>query len=132
MNEWLTVTTSSSAPTPSACKARCSAVVQLDTAQACGAPTDRANSSSKAATSGPCVTQPDRIARRAAAASSSPNVGLAMTSMMELSSNLALHLDRPGPRNEPAQTFQERHLGHETQIFAGSARVGQAPRHRVD
>ena len=34
-----------------------SAVVALETAQACGAPTNAANSRSKAATSGPCVTQ---------------------------------------------------------------------------
>ena len=39
MNEWLTVMTSSPGPTPSASSARCSAVVQFDTAQACGAPT---------------------------------------------------------------------------------------------
>ena len=67
--EWLTVTTSSPGPTPTARSARWSAVVQLDTAQACAVPTAGANSSSKAATSGPCVTQPDRIARRAASAS---------------------------------------------------------------
>src|SRR5678816_4847117 len=62
MNEWLTVTTSSPGPTPTASSARCSAVVQLDTAQACGAPTAAANSRSNAATSGPCVTHPDKIA----------------------------------------------------------------------
>src|SRR6187402_641582 len=77
MNEWLTVTTSSPGPTPRATSARCSAVVQLDTAQACGAPTAAANSRSKAATSGPCVTQPERIARRAASASRSSSQGRA-------------------------------------------------------
>ena len=69
--EWLTVTTSSPGSTPNASSARCSAVVQLDTAQAWAAPTAAANSCSKAATSGPCVTQPERIARRAASASRS-------------------------------------------------------------
>src|SRR6478735_1664469 len=77
MNEWLTVMTSSPALTPTAFRARCSAVVQLETAQACAAPTKAANSLSKAATSGPCVTHPDRITRRAASASSSPRTGLA-------------------------------------------------------
>jgi hypothetical protein len=39
MNEWLTVITSCPAPTPTPISARCSAVVQLDVAQACWAPT---------------------------------------------------------------------------------------------
>jgi hypothetical protein len=77
MNEWLTVTTSSPGAIPSAVSARWSAVVQLDTAHACGAATAWANSRSNAATSGPCVTQPDRMARRAASASSSPSHGRA-------------------------------------------------------
>src|SRR4051812_6648312 len=71
INEWLTVTTSSPGLTPAASKARCNAVVQLVTAQACGEPTNSANSRSNAATSGPCVTQPERITRRAASASRS-------------------------------------------------------------
>src|SRR5690349_21756143 len=77
MNEWLTVMTSSPAPTPTARSARCSAVVQLETAQAYGAPTATANSRSNAATSGPCVTHPDKIARRAASASRSSSQGRA-------------------------------------------------------
>ena len=60
MNEWLAVITSSPGPTPTASSARCSAVVQLLTAQAWSAPTKAANSCSKAATSGPCVTQPEQ------------------------------------------------------------------------
>src|SRR5258706_16216685 len=71
MYEWLTVITSSPGPISTAIRARWSALVQLDTAHACDAPTDAANSRSKAATSGPCVTQPDRIARDAASASRS-------------------------------------------------------------
>src|SRR5688572_7180387 len=71
MNEWLTVTTSSPGPTPDAASARCSAVVQLDTAHAWVAPTAVANSRSNAATSGPCVIQPERMDRRAASASRS-------------------------------------------------------------
>src|SRR5262245_63501068 len=77
MKEWLTVTTSSEGPTPSAVSATWSAVVQLETAQAYGAPTASANSRSKAATSGPCVTHPERIARRAASASRSSSQGRA-------------------------------------------------------
>jgi hypothetical protein len=43
---------------PAARSARCSAVVQLLTAQACGAPTKAANSCSKAATSVPASASP--------------------------------------------------------------------------
>ena len=64
MKEWLTVMTSSPGLTPTASSARCSAVVQFETAQACGAPTNAANSRSNAATSGPCVIQPERMTRR--------------------------------------------------------------------
>src|SRR6185312_17553269 len=77
MNEWLTVITASPAPTTTASSARCSAVVQLETAHAYGAPTATANSRSKAATSGPCVTHPDKMARRAASASRSSSQGRA-------------------------------------------------------
>src|SRR5205814_5426194 len=78
MNEWLTVMTSSPGPTPSAASATCRAVVQLDTAQAYEVRTASANSRSNAATSGPCVTHPERMARRAASASCSPIHGRAM------------------------------------------------------
>src|SRR5262249_789460 len=77
MKEWLTVMTSSPGFTPAASNAKCNADVQLETAVAWGAPTYSANSRSNAATSGPWVTQPDRIGRRAARASASPIVGLA-------------------------------------------------------
>src|SRR3954469_3838609 len=65
-------TTSSPGPTPSRCSARCSAVVQLDTATASVVPSRRAKSSSKARTRGPWATQPEVTASAAAAASSSP------------------------------------------------------------
>ena len=39
MKEWLTVNTSSPGPTPTPLRARCRAAVQLETAQACAAPT---------------------------------------------------------------------------------------------
>ncbi len=81
MYEWLTVTTSSPSFTPATLNARWRAVVQLETAQACGASTYSANSRSKAATSGPCVIQPLRMTRRAASASASPMRGLAIAIM---------------------------------------------------
>src|SRR5207302_1710452 len=74
--------------TPTASNARCSAVVQLATAQACGAPTRAANSRSNAATSGPCVTQPLRITRRAASASASSITGFMIGMMVEFMSEL--------------------------------------------
>src|SRR6266853_3611091 len=63
---------------PRVSHARCRAVVQFATAQACLAPTYSANSLSNAATSGPWVTQPERIGRPAAWASSAPRHGLAI------------------------------------------------------
>src|SRR6185503_16766289 len=112
---WVTVTTSSSAPTPTPRRARWSAVVQLDTAQACGVPTAAANSSSKAATSGPCVTQPDRIARRAASASASPSSGRAIG----ISGSAPLGNDRlpcpTPPGDEVAQPLLEADPGLEAE-----------------
>src|ERR1043166_347424 len=86
IKEWLTVITSSPCLTPTAKRARCKAVVQLEAAHAYFAPTKAANSSSNAATSGPWVTQPERIARLAASASCSPIHGLAI-GMKRLLSN---------------------------------------------
>src|SRR5215475_1946138 len=70
--------TSSPALTSMASRARYNAAVQLDTAQAYLAPTQFPNSFSKAATSGPCVTHPDKMARRAASASASSSHGRAI------------------------------------------------------
>src|SRR3954468_7397557 len=78
INEWLAVMTSSPGEIFNAVKARCKAVVQLDTAHAKGALTSAANSRSKAATCGPCETQPDSTASRAASASSSSSTGIAI------------------------------------------------------
>ena len=75
MNEWLTVITSPPGFTPTASSARCSATVQLETAQAYSASTSAANSFSKPATWGPCDSQPERIAACAASASSRPTKG---------------------------------------------------------
>ena len=111
MNEWLTVMTSSPAPTPTASSARCSAVVQLETAHACGAPTYSANSRSNAATSGPCVTQPDRITRRTASTSRSSRIGFAIGNLLHrLLARLhpvlalALMLDGEAPPAHPPAT----------------------------
>src|SRR4051794_16192651 len=78
INEWLAVITSSPGEILSAVNARCKAVVQLDTAHAKGAPTKAANSRSNAATWGPCDTQPDSTASRAASASSFSRTGIAI------------------------------------------------------
>src|SRR4051812_43128160 len=78
MKEWLAVITSSPADTPAASRARCSAVVQFDTAQAYGAPIAVANSRSNAATWGPCETQPESTASRAASASAALIRGFAI------------------------------------------------------
>src|SRR5512138_3603318 len=110
MNEWLTVTTSSPGRTPAATRARCSAVVQLDTAHACGAPTNAANSRSKAATSGPCVTQPDRIARPAAWTSASSMRGFAtgiIGSAADMESPLRFQVNVE-PAHEARETLLER------------------------
>src|SRR4051795_5872710 len=78
MNEWLAVMTSSPGEISKAVSARCKAVVQLDTAHAKGALTSAANSRSNAATCGPCETQPDSTAFRAASASSLARTGIAI------------------------------------------------------
>ena len=78
MNEWLAVITSSPGPTPMASNARWSAVVQFETAQAWAAPISSANSRSKAATCGPCETQPDNTAWWAASASAFSRTGIAI------------------------------------------------------
>src|SRR3954453_19838845 len=86
--EWLTVITSSPGRTPTASSARWRAVVPLETAHACVAPTNSANSRSKAATSGPCVTQPDKIALPAAETSCSPRCGRATgTKFLDMARN---------------------------------------------
>src|SRR5690348_14237012 len=98
--------TSSPGPAPAASRARCSAVVQLETAHAYGAPTREANSDSNAATSGPCVTQPARIGLPAASASARPMNGLVM-GMIEsgMDSVSTLFLFRAPPAHQAVQTL---------------------------
>ncbi|TND06494.1 MAG: hypothetical protein FD123_3532 [Bacteroidetes bacterium] len=67
--------TSSPGPTPAASSARCSAVVQLETAIACFTPWRSAKSRSNSFTFGPCVTQPLNKGSRMACHSSSPRQG---------------------------------------------------------
>src|SRR5437762_8003319 len=107
MNEWLTVMTSSPGPTPSAASATCRAVVQLDTAQACEVRTASANSRSNAATSGPCVTHPERMERRAASASASPRNGLAIGIIESDMTGHGFVLLRAPPGDEKPQAFLE-------------------------
>src|SRR5579859_3040515 len=135
MKEWLTVITSSPGRTPTASSARWSAVVQLATAQACGAPTMAANSRSKAATSGPCVTHPLRIERRAASASRSSIQGRAtgiMRSALEADTRYLLDLaGRLPPGNQTTQPLIERHACLKTKHQLGLAHIGQPARSRV-
>ncbi len=77
MKEWLTVMTSCPGLTPLTSRARCSETVQFETATACRVPQNSANSRSKAATSGPWVTQPERRTRVTASSSSRPKATLA-------------------------------------------------------
>src|SRR5574342_378127 len=131
MKEWLTVTTSSPGRTPTASSARCSAVVPLETAQAWRAPTYAANSRSKAATSGPCVTQPERMARPAAWTSASSMSGFA-TGIIGLASDTGSPdgFDvRAQPAGQAGQPFLEPHLCLEPQQLPRTGGVGQAAPH---
>ena len=69
--------TSSPGPMPSAISVSCSAEVPELTATQCRPSTSAENSSSNAATSGPCTTMPLRSTRTAASISSSPITGRA-------------------------------------------------------
>ena len=88
MKLWLTVATSSPGRTPATRRQSSSATVQLDTATAQGAPTAAANSRSKAATSGPWATQPERMTRAAASISASPSASRTMGICMAPGSGL--------------------------------------------
>ena len=136
MNEWLTVMTSSPAATPTARSARCSAVVQFDTAQACGAPMYSANSCSNAATSGPCVSQPEASGRCTARISLSPMTGRAIGTWRtprdgrrSCRHRIRFALARP-PRHQLAQAVFERHRRLEAELLRGPATcrpAGAAP-----
>src|SRR6516164_899824 len=126
--------TSSPGRTPTASSARCKAVVPLETAHACRAPT-------KAATSGPCVTQPERIALSAAETSSAPRCGSATgTNSLDMTCNtpwfpvapdfITQKLEwRLSPGAEPipklSQTVGERHSGLEVQQFGRLRSIGE-------
>src|SRR4051812_23763912 len=122
MNEWLTVITSSPAPTPTARSARCSAVVQFDTAHANGAPTNVANSRSKAATSGPWVSQPVDSGRRTASISADPSEGRATGIMGKRSTAARSCTGHPfalaaPPGDDLGESLFERHRGDEFEIL---------------
>src|SRR6266513_2656373 len=138
MKEWLTVMTSSPGTTPAASSARWSAVVQFDTATACGAPTNAANSRSNAATSGPCVSHPDRMTRPAASTSASPTRGLAI-GINETVLDICRPLCRSGaegflfpPVDQTLQAFYERDPGLEPDRILRPLDRREAPRHRID
>src|SRR3982750_2524195 len=136
MNEWLTVMTSSPAVTPATRSARCSAVVQFETAQACGAPTKAANSRSNAATSGPWVSQPEVSGPRTASISAWPRVGRAIgiscrSAVMMLGNERRLSL-LPPPGDEAIEAVLEPHQRLEAQFVLRAPRVGEPPRHWID
>ncbi len=83
MNENEGTITSLPVGTSATTSARCSAVVQLDTATPCGACMCPAKADSNSATLGPWATHPDRTTSATAAASSSPSHGF-MTLMRSL------------------------------------------------
>ena len=87
--------------------ARCSAVVQLDTAQACGAPTAAANSRSNAATSGPLrhPARQDGAPRRLGVALVEPGPRDRDRSALGGSRRTR---SRPPPGHEARQPFLER------------------------
>src|SRR5229473_4608261 len=98
IKEWLTVITSSSPCAPTANKARCKAAVQVETAQACGAPTYSANSCSKPTTCGPCAIHPERIDLETATDSSTPRSGLVIGILGRVESDSGSSWGRPTPR----------------------------------
>src|SRR5579859_573586 len=134
--------TSSPGRTPTASRARCKAVVPLDTAHACAAPTNPANSRSNAATSGPCVIHPDRMARCAAETSSWPSRGRAtgtksLGSMGRKSLHLPIALNflfqeflwrlalAGVPVAQAYKSVPQRDCGLESQKFIGFRAVGE-------
>src|SRR5215510_4609823 len=136
MNEWLTVITSSSASTPTARSARCSAVVQFETAQANGAPTNAANSRSKAATSGPCVSHPDDRGRRMASNSACPSDGRATGIIGDRETAAKSCTGHPFPLAAPpgdhlCEPLVEGHRGDEPEVFGRAPGIGDAPGDRI-
>ncbi len=83
MNDSDGTTTSSPAPTPASRRARCSPVVQLDTATASVVPVRVENAASNSLTRGPWATHPDATAAAAASASSAPSSGF-ITGIIEV------------------------------------------------
>ncbi len=75
MNDSDGTTTSSPGPTPASTSARCSPVVQLETATPSAARTLAANADSNAATRGPWATHPLRNTSVTALTSASPSTG---------------------------------------------------------
>src|SRR5262249_52777681 len=102
-----------------------------------------ANSRSNAATSGPCVTHPERIVRRAASASRSPIHGLA-TGIVPFSGTRLLLTHSHGrtnwqgpqgslglllspPRDQSLQALSNGDLRFETDLLLRSSDISQTP-----
>ena len=124
--------TSSPGPTPATSKARCRAVVQLETAQAWRAPVKRANSVSKAATCGPCVSQPESTTAAAASASSRPIKGCAIGITQATFDSCSVAALGPPPVDELGKPILKRNRGLEADGAAREAGVGKTARHRID
>src|SRR5580692_9052566 len=123
--------TSSPGRIPATTNARCSALVQFETAQAYRLPTTAANSRSKAATSGPCVTQPEWITLAAASASSAPITGRISGSRVRTSDTNDLTLPLP-PSDETAKALLKRNVCTETNHPFRFAGIGKTPGHRIN
>src|SRR4029078_3848068 len=114
----------------------CSAVVQFDTAQANGAPTNAANSRSNAATSGPCVSHPVVSGPRTASISACPSVGRAIgiarscaaVVVVVLGIGCRLSLLAP-PGDEAADAVLEGEQRPEGELRQGHPLVRQPHRH---
>ena len=105
--------------------------MQLVVATASGAPTRSAKAASKAATRGPCETQPEATASATAAPSASVERRAGERDLHQdafASGDVGeLALGAP-PVDQPREALEQPDLGLEAQALARGVRVGQAAR----
>ena len=119
MNEWLTVITSSPGPTPTPCSARCRAVVQFDTAQACaGARRRRRTLARRPATSGPASPSPTGSPRRRGVRLllAQHRAWRSGSRMRRRSRSTSPPAPVPPPLDQAAQPLLQGDLGHEAEL----------------